>query len=58
METTQCKVTVVGGGITGLSAAFYAESLFRSQGIPAEVTLAEESDRFAERSQPWSGTGV
>ncbi|WP_199618498.1 protoporphyrinogen oxidase [Paenibacillus alkalitolerans] len=45
-ERTAAKVVVVGGGITGLSAAYYAVKAFREAGRPVEVTLLEASERL------------
>ncbi|WP_318615001.1 protoporphyrinogen oxidase [Sporosarcina sp. YIM B06819] len=38
------KIIIVGGGITGLSAAFYAKKWFDERQIPVELTLIEKSD--------------
>ncbi|MFC5465469.1 protoporphyrinogen oxidase [Lederbergia graminis] len=38
------KVVVVGGGISGLSAAFYTKRLLEEQQIPVEITLIEKSN--------------
>lgn len=45
------KVVVVGGGVSGLSAAFYTDKLFREQGIHADITLLEKSDRLGGKIQ-------
>jgi len=39
-------IVVVGGGITGLSAAFYAIRLAKKEGLDPKVTLIEGSDRL------------
>jgi len=40
------KILVAGGGITGLSAAYYLDKALREKGIHAEIILAEKSDRL------------
>lgn len=40
------RVVVLGGGVTGLSAAFYARKLAREAGRDIELTVVERSDRF------------
>ncbi|ANF97111.1 protoporphyrinogen oxidase [Paenibacillus bovis] len=40
------KIVVLGGGITGLSAAYYARKAADQQGIPVEITLIESSNRL------------
>jgi oxygen-dependent protoporphyrinogen oxidase len=40
------KLAIVGGGITGLSAAHRAVELARERGIPLELTLVEARDRL------------
>src|SRR5919201_4587682 len=39
------QVAIIGGGVTGLSAAFYLEKARRS-GAPLEYTLFEKSERL------------
>src|SRR5687767_13271190 len=39
-------VVIVGGGITGLSNAWYLSQQARAQGVNLHVTLFEGSDRF------------
>ncbi|HZG75860.1 MAG TPA: protoporphyrinogen oxidase, partial [Paenibacillus sp.] len=39
-------VVVVGGGITGLTAAFYAMRLAKAEGLAPKVTLVEGSERL------------
>jgi protoporphyrinogen/coproporphyrinogen III oxidase len=39
-------IVIVGGGISGLSAAFYARRELQAQGIEARITLIEKSDRL------------
>lgn len=40
------RIVVLGGGITGLSAAFYADKLMREAGTPAAITVVERSGQF------------
>lgn len=49
MGNTRHKVVVVGGGITGLSAAFYAKAALRESGLDADVRLIEKSGRLGGR---------
>jgi oxygen-dependent protoporphyrinogen oxidase len=45
-QQERCKILVAGGGITGLSAAFYAAGLAAERGLAAEIILAERSGRL------------
>lgn len=40
------RVVIVGGGIAGLSAAWYLERTAAERGLPLEYTLLERSDRW------------
>ena len=40
------RVLIVGGGITGLSAAYQLEQHSKQSGVPLEVTLLESSNRI------------
>lgn len=40
------RIVIIGGGISGLSAAYYLEKELEKSGKNAEVTLVEESERF------------
>lgn len=44
--STPKKIVIVGGGITGLSAAFYLQKELEAKGIPHKLTLIEASDRL------------
>ena len=44
-ETRTSRVAVVGGGISGLSAAYRVLELSRQNNMPVELTLLESSDR-------------
>ena len=39
-------VVIIGGGITGLAAAFYLEQAARDAGIPLRCTIVEQDGRF------------
>jgi len=49
MTAEPFRVAVLGGGITGLSAAFYLLRFAERQGRPIRVTLLESSDRLGGR---------
>lgn len=42
----QRHVVIAGGGITGLSAAYYVKKLCAEQAIPVRITLLERSERL------------
>ncbi len=44
-------VLVVGGGITGLTAAYYIQKQIREAHLPLTITLAEKSDRLGGKIQ-------
>ncbi|WP_430787775.1 protoporphyrinogen oxidase [Virgibacillus flavescens] len=43
---TSKNIVIVGGGITGLSAAYYLQKEIREQNLPYQVKLVEASDRL------------
>ncbi|MFD2613287.1 protoporphyrinogen oxidase [Paenibacillus gansuensis] len=49
MGGQRIRIAVIGGGVTGLSAAFYAQKYAREQGIDAQVTLLEQGGRLGGR---------
>lgn len=51
MNAEKKKVVIVGGGITGLSAAFYMQKAAREQKLPIEVMLIEASNRLGGKIQ-------
>lgn len=46
MDASQTHVTIVGGGITGLSAAYFLEQAAQKAGITLRYTLVERGDRW------------
>lgn len=48
-ETNAKRIVVVGGGLTGLSAAFYLNRLAADSGLDVQVTLVEQSGRLGGR---------
>ena len=51
MDKSCRKVIIVGGGITGLSAAFYMKKLFAEQQIPIDITLIEKAEELGGKVQ-------
>lgn len=51
MSEQRKKVVVVGGGITGLSAAFYMQKEAREKGLPLDVLLVESQNRLGGKIQ-------
>lgn len=45
MLTNPTHITIVGGGLTGLSAAFYLQREIEERNLPITITLLEASDR-------------
>jgi protoporphyrinogen/coproporphyrinogen III oxidase len=46
MEDTIKHVVVIGGGITGLSAAYYVKKYSEERGIPLKLTVVEKAERM------------
>ncbi|MEC0183067.1 protoporphyrinogen oxidase [Paenibacillus peoriae] len=46
MKKSSKKVVILGGGISGLSAAFYVKKLAEEKQMEVEITLVEKSDRL------------
>ena len=46
MSEQRKKVVIIGGGITGLSAAFYMQKEAREKGLPLDILLVEASNRL------------
>ncbi|MEK5502712.1 protoporphyrinogen oxidase [Bacillus sp. FSL M8-0168] len=51
MSGERKQIVIIGGGITGLAAAFYLEREIKKNGLPAEVTLVEASPRLGGKIQ-------
>ncbi|XUX07650.1 protoporphyrinogen oxidase [Sporosarcina sp. UB5] len=51
MSEQKKRVVIVGGGITGLSAAFYMQKTAREQNLPIEVMLIEATNRLGGKIQ-------
>lgn len=51
MNDQKKKVVIIGGGITGLSAAFYMQKTAREQNLPVEVMLIEATNRLGGKIQ-------
>lgn len=49
--TNRKKIAVIGGGITGLTAAFYLEKYARDRQLPLDVVLIESSLRLGGKIQ-------
>lgn len=51
------RITVIGGGITGLSTAFYLQQELQKKRLEAEIILSEASDHFGGRIQTMERDG-
>lgn len=51
MQKQRKKVVIVGGGITGLSAAYYMQKEAREKGLALDVLLIEASNRLGGKIQ-------
>ncbi|GIN65858.1 MULTISPECIES: protoporphyrinogen oxidase [Bacillus] len=51
MSGERKQIVIIGGGITGLAAAFYLEKEIKKNDLPAEVTLVEASPRLGGKIQ-------
>jgi oxygen-dependent protoporphyrinogen oxidase len=51
MSEKKQKVVIIGGGITGLAAAYYLQKKAASQNLPFEVKLIEASHRLGGKMQ-------
>jgi protoporphyrinogen/coproporphyrinogen III oxidase len=46
MKNNEKRILVLGGGITGLSTAYYLQKQIKEQHLPYSVTVLEQSDRW------------
>lgn len=51
MDEQRKKIVIAGGGITGLSAAFYMQQQIRNQNLPIDVILVEATNRLGGKIQ-------
>lgn len=51
MSQSKRKIAVIGGGITGLAAAFYLQKKAKEESLPYEVVLVEASPRLGGKVQ-------
>lgn len=57
MEHKTFHIAIVGGGITGLSAAFYLQREIEEKGLPIRFHLVEEKGRLGGKIQTWRHEG-
>lgn len=57
MNQQSCHITIVGGGITGLSAAFYLQREIEEKGLPVQFQLVEEQERLGGKIRTWRHNG-
>lgn len=51
MTTKTKKIVILGGGISGLSAAYYVKKIANEQQLPVEITLIEKENRLGGKLQ-------
>lgn len=51
MTEDKQKVVIIGGGITGLTSAFYLQKTVQEHGLPIEIELIEASHRLGGKMQ-------
>jgi len=57
MSDNSYHMTIVGGGITGLSAAFYLHRQIQEQGLPIQFHLIEATERLGGKIKTWRNEG-
>lgn len=57
MSDTKQQVVIIGGGITGLTTAYYLQKHVREQQLPLEVKLVETSQRLGGKMQTYMKDG-
>ncbi|GGH15691.1 protoporphyrinogen oxidase [Paenibacillus segetis] len=45
-DTSSSKVVIIGGGLTGLSAAFYIRKFYREKGLIPQITIVDKDSRL------------
>lgn len=45
-DTSSCNVVIIGGGLTGLSAAFYIRKFYREKGLTPQITIVDKEGRL------------
>ncbi|MCR8644171.1 protoporphyrinogen oxidase [Paenibacillus sp. N1-5-1-14] len=58
MELQTKKIAVIGGGITGLSAAYYVHKQLEKQGLEAEIQVYEASPHFGGKIHTKQREGI
>ena len=51
MTASPRKVVIIGGGLSGLSAAYYIRKFYREAGTQPEITLIERTRSLAAKSK-------
>lgn len=57
MNSKTKRVVVIGGGIAGISAAYYLQKETREKDLPIETLLIEASDRLGGKIQTYTDNG-
>ncbi len=51
MDSNNQPIAIIGGGLTGLAAAFYLQKKIKEENLPYQVVLIESSDRLGGKMQ-------
>ncbi|QRG69386.1 protoporphyrinogen oxidase [Brevibacillus choshinensis] len=57
MSEKTYHITIVGGGITGLAAAFYLQKEVEAKGLPIRFQVVEEKERLGGKIKTWRHDG-
>lgn len=57
MSDNTYHITIIGGGITGLTAAFYLQKEIEAKGLPIRFRLIEEQGRLGGKIKTWRHEG-
>ncbi|WLR51491.1 protoporphyrinogen oxidase [Bacillus tianshenii] len=57
MDDAKQSVVIIGGGVTGLTAAYYMQKEIRERNLPVRCTLIEASDRLGGKIQTYTKNG-